>query len=64
MADPIDDFIAARDLLVQLRTERDEARKQFDWPRPDTFNWALEHFDRVAVSEPQRRALHDRARRR
>ncbi len=57
MAAPIDEFIAARDLLVRLRLQRDEARSQFQWPRLETFNWALEHFDNVAAGEPQRGAL-------
>ncbi|QMU68230.1 AMP-binding protein [Streptacidiphilus sp. P02-A3a] len=41
-------FAAGRDLLLELRTDLDAARKAFSWPRPETFNWALEWFDVIA----------------
>jgi acetyl-CoA synthetase len=41
-------FRAARDLLLSLREDHDEAVARFAWPRPDRFNWALDWFDRIA----------------
>ncbi|WP_030908033.1 AMP-binding protein, partial [Streptomyces sp. NRRL F-5126] len=43
-----DAFRAARDLLLDLRTDIDAARHSFVWPSPTTFNWALEWFDVIA----------------
>ena len=39
------DFRAARDLLFELRTDYEEARKRFRWPQLEHFNWALDWFD-------------------
>ncbi len=39
---------AACDFLVAHRNDYDTAMAGFQWPRPDTFNWALDHFDRIA----------------
>lgn len=44
----IDTFLAARDLLFKLRTDHDTAVAEFRWPQLDEFNWALDHFDRIA----------------
>ncbi|WP_239405605.1 AMP-binding protein [Frankia sp. Cj3] len=41
-------FRAARDVLIRLRLDHDAARAAFAWPRPATFNWALDWFDVVA----------------
>lgn len=41
-------FPAVRDLLLRLRTDQDAACRQFRWPRPDRFNWALDYFDDIA----------------
>lgn len=41
-------FIAARDLLLRLRTDLPAARAQFRWPTLDRFNWALDYFDVMA----------------
>ncbi|MEY9843033.1 acetyl-CoA synthetase [Streptacidiphilus sp. BW17] len=43
------EFMAARDLLLELREDHDAAVARFDWPRPSRFNWALDWFDQVAV---------------
>jgi acetyl-CoA synthetase len=49
-------YRAARDLLLRHRDDHDEACRQFRWPRPDTFNWALEWFD-VMAADNDRPAL-------
>jgi len=41
-------FIAARNRLWALRNDYDQAVSEFTWPRPDTFNWALDYFDAIA----------------
>ncbi len=43
-----DEFRAARDLLLQLREDHAEAVSRFRWPRPERFNWARDHLDRLA----------------
>ncbi|MBP7334865.1 MAG: AMP-binding protein [Niveispirillum sp.] len=50
-------FLAARDLLLDLRRDQMQARDRFQWPAPGPFNWALDHFDRVAARIPDRPAL-------
>ncbi|WP_063771493.1 acyl-CoA synthetase [Streptacidiphilus albus] len=42
-------FARQRDLLLELRSDLDAARAAFSWPRPATFNWALEWFDVIAA---------------
>src|SRR5579884_3180983 len=54
----VEEFRRARDLLFELRTDADAARSKFQWPRLTQFNWALDHFDAVARSSPERLALH------
>ncbi len=44
-----EEFLAARDLLIDLRTDHEAAAARFRWPRPAEFNWALDWFDRIAV---------------
>jgi acetyl-CoA synthetase len=44
-----DRFLAARDLLLAHRTDIDAARKAFQWPQLEHFNFALDHFDRLAT---------------
>lgn len=44
----IDSFLRARDFLLAHRTDYDAARKGFQWPQLDNFNWALDYFDRLA----------------
>ena len=41
-------FLAARDLLLRHRTDRDAALAQFRWPQLERFNWALDWFDPMA----------------
>jgi acetyl-CoA synthetase len=43
------DFHEARDLLLALRDDHDRAVAEFRWPRLTQFNWALDHFDRIAA---------------
>ena len=42
-------FVAARDLLLRHRLDRDAALREFRWPALDEFNWALDYFDAIAV---------------
>ena len=41
-------FRAARDFLLQHRTDYATAFAGFEWPQLDEFNWALDHFDDLA----------------
>ena len=41
-------FVAARDFLLRVRSDQAAAHAQFSWPRPETFNWALDYFDPMA----------------
>jgi len=52
-------FRQARDLLLTLREDYDQARVQFRWPQLDAFNWALDWFDAELAQGPagQRTAL-------
>ncbi|MDF1505486.1 AMP-binding protein [Roseisolibacter sp. H3M3-2] len=43
-----DRFLAARDFLLAHRDRHAEAYHGFAWPRLERFNWALDHFDRMA----------------
>lgn len=43
------DFRTARDFLLQA--DYAEAVRDFRWPRPDPFNWALDWFDGVLAAE-------------
>jgi acetyl-CoA synthetase len=45
--DSAESFIAARDLLLRLRTDYDAAVREFRWPVMDRFNWALDFFDHL-----------------
>ena len=49
MPDSAEAFLAARDLLLLHRRDIAAARAAFRWPVLDRFNWALDHFDRMAV---------------
>ena len=42
-------FTAARDLLLEHRTDLAAATAAFAWPRLDRFNWALDYFDPMAA---------------
>jgi len=48
-----DAFLAARNLLLRHRTDPAAARAAFAWPALDRFNWALDHFDRLAAGNQQ-----------
>jgi acetyl-CoA synthetase len=52
-----EEFRAARDLLLAERTDYDAARREFEWPALDEFNWALDWFDVIAAEHPDRVAL-------
>ena len=47
----IAEFLAARDLLLDCRGDYQRARREFRWPRPKHFNWALDYFDGVLATE-------------
>ncbi|GHF25877.1 AMP-dependent synthetase [Streptomyces mashuensis] len=58
---PTEEFRAARDFLLAHRDDPDAARAGFAWPRPATFNWALDWFDVIAAGNdrPALRILAD-----
>jgi acetyl-CoA synthetase len=41
-------FIAARELLFKHREDYARAYQEFQWPKLDRFNWALDYFDVMA----------------
>ena len=45
-------FLAARDFLLRHRDDYATAVAGFEWPRLADFNWALEHFDPMALNNP------------
>ncbi|HET8880516.1 MAG TPA: AMP-binding protein [Arthrobacter sp.] len=44
-----EEFRAARDRLLALRGDYDAARREFEWPRFEEFNFALDWFDQIAA---------------
>lgn len=48
MSDRSRDFIAARDMLLAAGTDQVRMMREFRWPEPGAFNWALDYFDVVA----------------
>ena len=42
------EFRTARDFLLSHRGDYEKASREFQWPRPVTFNWALDWFDGIA----------------
>ena len=50
-------FLAARDFLLQHRSDYDTAVGGFQWPKLDAFNWAIDYFDVIANGN-DRPALH------
>jgi acetyl-CoA synthetase len=50
-------FRAAREFLWTHREDYDTAYRDFAWPEIDEFNFALDHFDRVAAERGGARAL-------
>ena len=41
-------FVAARDFLLRHREDYTAAYRDFQWPKLDRFNWALDYFDVMA----------------
>ena len=41
----VDAFVRARDVLLTNRENYAAACNEFEWPRLDRFNWALDYFD-------------------
>ena len=56
MADGAREFLAARDFLLAHREDYAAACRNFRWPSPSHFNWALDYFDPMAAGN-SRRAL-------
>ncbi len=55
---PTENFRAARDLLIEHRTDAAAATAAFDWPDVGPhFNWAVDWFDAIAIGN-ERLALH------
>ncbi len=52
-----DELRAARDFLVEHRADYQAAVDGFRWPRPESFNWAIEWFDVLATERPAQAAL-------
>lgn len=50
-------FQQARQTLLTYRTDYEAARKEFKWPKFQTFNWAIDWFDHYAKNNA-RVALH------
>src|SRR4051812_8166604 len=49
MSAATESYRAARDLLLELREDPDEAHRRFEWPDVgERFNWAVDWFDAVA----------------
>jgi len=46
-------FIAARDMLLRQREDYAAAYRDFQWPKLDRFNWALDYFDVMARGNTQ-----------
>jgi acetyl-CoA synthetase len=46
-------FVAARDFLLRHREDYATAYRDFQWPKLDRFNWALDYFDVMARDNAQ-----------
>ncbi|MNR78911.1 Acetyl-coenzyme A synthetase [compost metagenome] len=46
-------FLSARDFLRERGSDYDGAVANFEWPRQDEFNWALDYFDPMAWNNPR-----------
>lgn len=44
----VNEFLAARDFLLQHRSDYATAHAGFKWPKLKEFNWALDYFDALA----------------
>jgi acetyl-CoA synthetase len=49
-------FLAARDFLLEHRTDYEKARAGFRWPELSSFNWALDYFDAHLARGPRAHA--------
>jgi acetyl-CoA synthetase len=47
----VDAFLAARDMLLEMRDDPARACREFRWPSLQRFNWALDYFDRLGEGE-------------
>jgi len=52
MTKPAERFRAARDLLLEHRSDYEAACREFSWPELGEFNWALDWFDAIADERP------------
>jgi len=50
-------FRCARDLLIECRSDYEQAHSRFEWPAFRRFNWAVDWFDHLATVAGDRRAL-------
>ncbi|MEU6333241.1 AMP-binding protein [Streptomyces cellulosae] len=57
MTTATEQFRRARDFLLEHREDYATAHRDFAWPRPERFNWALDWFDAIADGN-DRTALH------
>ncbi len=57
MTTATEQFRRARDFLLEHREDYATAYRDFAWPRPERFNWALDWFDVIADGN-DRTALH------
>src|ERR1700683_5273761 len=46
-------YVAARDFLLRHREDYAAAYHDFQWPKLDRFNWALDYFDVMALDNRQ-----------
>src|SRR5579864_8600738 len=55
------EFRAARDFLLSHRGDYETAYRDFAWPHPERFNWALDWFDIIAAgnNRPALRIIDD-----
>ena len=49
MAPELQQFLKARDFLLNNRTDYTAAYRGFEWPKLTHFNWALDYFDSMAA---------------
>ena len=52
-----DQLRAAREFLLDHRSDYETAVRDFRWPRPAAFNFGLDWFDVIAAEHPDRPAL-------
>jgi len=48
----LDKFLNSRDFLLKHRTQYEKAYAEFNWPKLDHFNWAIDYFDFIAKNNP------------